>query len=111
MRVAVTAANGAVGRAILRATASPDVVAIVRSERAAVALRPLAGAARVVQASYGDAASVDAALEGATAVVHLAGILVERPGSTYEDANVETTRRVTEAARRRRVAKLVFVSA
>src|SRR5258705_11270567 len=108
MRVVVTAANGAVGRAILRANAASDVVAVVRSERAAVALRPLAGAARIVQAPYDDGARFEAALGGATAVVHLAGILVERPDSTYEDANVETTRRVTEAARRRGVAKPRF---
>src|SRR5436190_1191346 len=34
MRVAVTGANGAVGRAILRAAPSLELVAVVRSERA-----------------------------------------------------------------------------
>ena len=115
MRVAVTGANGAVGRAILRGAphcAVPlDLVAAVRSERAAADLHPLAGAARIVRVSYDDAASLTAAFEGAAAVIHLAGILVEGRGSTYEDANVETTRQVAEAAKRRGVAKLVFVSA
>jgi NADH dehydrogenase len=111
MRVAVTGANGAVGRAILRGAPHLDLVAAVRSERAAAELRPLPGAARVVRISYDDAASLGAAFEGAAAVIHLAGILVERPGSSYEDANVETTRRVADAVKRGGVAKLVFVSA
>jgi uncharacterized protein YbjT (DUF2867 family) len=117
MRVLVTGANSPVGRAILRAPRSYapaplDVVAAVRSERAAAELRPLAGlAAGVARISYDDAGSLDAVLEGVAAVVHLVGILVERPDSTYEDAHVETARSVTEAAKRNRVVKLVFVSA
>ena len=111
MRAAVTGANGAVGRAILRSAPPLDLVAAVRSERAAAELRPVAGAARVVCVSYDDPASLGAAFAGATAVIHLAGILVERPDATYEDANVETTRRVADTAKRGGLAKLVFVSA
>jgi uncharacterized protein YbjT (DUF2867 family) len=124
MKVAVTGANGAVGRAILRGARSHrpaplDLVAAVRSERAAAELRPLvaeaAGVARVspgvARVSYDDLASLGAAFAGAAAVIHLAGVLVERPDSTYEDANVETTRRVAHAARHSGVGKLVLVSA
>jgi len=111
MRVVVTGANGAVGRAILRTVPRPEVVAAVRSERAVVELRPDAGDARVIRVSYDDAASLAAAFDGAAALVHLAGVLVERAGATYEDANVETTRRVADAAKRAGVAKLVLVSA
>lgn len=114
MRVVVTGANSAVGRAILRHAASHrlallDIVAIVRSNRAAAALNGTA--ARVVRVSYDDAASLRAAFSGATAGIHLAGILVERPDSTYAEANVETTRHVAEAATRGGVRKLIFVSA
>jgi NADH dehydrogenase len=111
MRAAVTGANGAVGQAILRSAPAVELVAVVRSERAAAELRPRAGAARVVRLSYEDATGLGAAFEGATAVVHLAGVLVERPGSRYEDANVESTRRVAAAAKRAGVDKLVLVSA
>lgn len=105
----MTGANGAVGRAILRcAPASLDLVAAVRSERAADGLGPRARVARV---SYADPASLDAALEGADAAIHLAGILVERPGSRYEDAHVETTRSLAAAAKRAGLARLVLVSA
>jgi NADH dehydrogenase len=64
-----------------------------------------------VQASYEDAASLDSAFRGAGAVIHLAGVLVERRESTYEAANRETARRVVEAARRAGVGKLILVSA
>jgi NADH dehydrogenase len=117
MRLVVTGANGAVGRAILsRARAERprplDVIAAVRSERAAAALRPPAGpAVSVARVCYDDATSLAAAFDGAAAVIHLAGVLVERPDASYEAANVETTRRVADAAKRCGVAKLVFVSA
>ncbi len=111
MSVVVTGANGAVGRAILRAVPRPEVVAAVRSERAAAELRLVAADTRVIRVSYDDVASLTAACERATAVVHLAGVLVERAGSTYEAANVETTRRVVDAARGAGVAKVVLVSA
>jgi NADH dehydrogenase len=117
MRLAVTGANGAAGRAILRilpsARPAPSgLVAVVRSERAAGGLRPLlVPPATVVHVSYAEPAGLEVALAGADAVIHLPGILVERPGSTYEAAHVETTRRVVEAAGRGRAGKLVLVSA
>ena len=61
--------------------------------------------------SYDDPGSLDAAFQGASAVIHLAGILVETPDSTYEQANVASTRSVVEAAKRSGVQKFVLVSA
>jgi NADH dehydrogenase len=111
--VAITGANSAAGRAILRRAACDaapiEIVAAVRSERAA---RTLGGAAsRVACISYADPASLEAAFRGASAVIHLAGILVERPGSSYEEANLATTRAVAEAAARSGVRHLVLASA
>jgi NADH dehydrogenase len=114
-RVAVTGANGAVGRALVqRALALTDleVVAAVRSERAAGEVPPIPasrGNARVV--SYADPASVERAFAGAAAVIHLPGILVERRDASYAQANVETTRTALAAARAAGVRKLVLVSA
>lgn len=107
----MTGANGAVGREILRMGPSPELVAVVRSGRAVAELRPAAGAARITRVAYDDVSDLAAAFAGADAVVHLVGVLVEGPGSTYEEANVQTTRLVIAAARRRDVTKLVFVSA
>ena len=80
--VGITGANGAVGRAILRLaarseTAPIDVVALVRSERAGEALRPLMGpTGRVARVSYGEPARLAAALAPVSTIVHLVGVLV-----------------------------------
>ncbi len=117
MRIVITGANSALGRAILRCRSEPgappnELVAAVRSERAADQIRPLLGeGSSAVQISYDDPGSLDAAFRGASAIVHLAGILVERPGSTYEQANVASARSVVEAAKRCGAEKFVLVSA
>jgi len=109
-RIAVTGANGFVGRQVVsRAAASRvEVVGIVRSD----------GAARVVSEAGGRPAQVPALqvdalaplLRGVEAVVHLAQIGGERAGMTYEDVNVEGTRAVVEAARRAGVRRVVYFS-
>ena len=116
MKVVITGANSAVGQAILRASAELAApitfIAAVRSDRAAGELEAASpGIGRVARISYDDPKSLRDAFDEATAVVHLAGILFERPGSSYEEANVETTRRVAEAARESAIEKLVLVSA
>jgi uncharacterized protein YbjT (DUF2867 family) len=117
MRIVITGANSATGQAILRCVPEAGVlpnalVAAVRSDRAADEIRPLLGeGTSVAKVSYDDPSSLDAAFRGASAIIHLAGILVEGPGSTYEQANVATARSVVEAARRTAVEKFVLVSA
>jgi uncharacterized protein YbjT (DUF2867 family) len=125
MKVVITGANSAIGQAILRCAAAPGVpgaapqmttpnafVAAVRSDRAAEQVRRLLGSGGgVVRVSYEDPGSLSSVFEGASVVIHLPGVLVERPGSTYEQANVASAQSVVEAARRRGVRKLVLVSA
>ena len=115
MKVVITGANSAIGQSILRASgdgsAPISLVAAVRSERAASQLPPLSENHQVALISYDSPASLGSAFEGADAVIHLPGVLIERPGSTYETANVETTRAVVKAARGQGVQKLVLVSA
>lgn len=117
MRIVITGANSASGQAILRCAPEAGVapnalVAAVRSESAGDKIRPLLGeGSSLVQVSYDDPSSLDRAFRGASAIIHLAGILVERPGSTYEQANVKPARSVVEAAKRAAVAKLVLISA
>lgn len=117
MKVVVTGANSAVGRAILRCgpkvvVTPTSFVAAVRSDRAAEQIRSqLNNSSDLVRISYDDPASLDAAFQGVAAVIHLPGILLERPDSTYEQANVASTRSVVESAKRAGVQKLVLVSA
>jgi uncharacterized protein YbjT (DUF2867 family) len=116
MRIVITGANSATGQAILRrapeAGVSPNaLVAAVRSDRAADEIRRLLGGSSPAKVSYDDPSSLDAAFRGASAIIHLAGILVESPGSTYEQANVAPARSVVEAAKRAAVEKFVLVSA
>jgi NADH dehydrogenase len=117
MKIVITGANSAVGQAILRCgpkneAAANTFVAAVRSARAAEQILAETGnATGVARISYDDAESLDAAFQAAAAVIHLAGILIEGPESTYEQANVASTRGVVEAAKRSGVRKIVLVSA
>jgi uncharacterized protein YbjT (DUF2867 family) len=97
-------------RVAARHTRPMTLVAAVRSARALAAL-PALPPEQVARISYDDPSSLTRVLAGASAVVHLAGILVERGDSTYESANVQTTRVVTAAAERCAVQKVVLVSA
>ena len=114
MNVIITGANSAVGQAILRSAkrqaAAMEFVAAVRSEQAAQQLPPLPGNSRVARISYDEPESLRAAFRDAGAVIHLAGFLIERPDSSYERANVQTTHTVVEAASESGVEKFVLVS-
>jgi uncharacterized protein YbjT (DUF2867 family) len=110
-KVAITGANSAVGLNLLQRLgerADIDVVASVRSERAAEVL-PTGPRITTRIVPY-EVDELSVALAGATCVVHLAGILVEWSGTSYATANVGTTLAVVEAARREDVEHVVFVS-
>jgi uncharacterized protein YbjT (DUF2867 family) len=111
-RLVVTGANGGVGRNLLThaAASGTHAVAVVRSERAAATLSGIRGIdVRVV--SGDDAAGLATAMQGASSVVHLAGILIESRDATYDQANVAATAAVVAACQRAGVGHLVLVSA
>ncbi len=111
MRIAITGANSAVGRCLLVQGGADSFVACVRSERAEAQLPALPEGCCTARISYDDPDGLAEAFAGCDALVHLPGVLVERPGSSYEDANVATTRAVVAAAVKAGVRKLVLVSA
>lgn len=109
-RIAVTGANGFVGRHVAMAARSQgwDVVGFARSEQGA---RVVAEAgARPVVVSGLEAQQLVPGFGGVRAVVHLAQIGSERGGATYDAVNLAGTRAVVEAARQAGVPCVVFFS-
>jgi NADH dehydrogenase len=110
VRLAVTGANGFVGRQVVSLAAREgfEVVGLVRSERGAEQVAQAGGrAARV--AGFEDPA-LAAAFAGTRAVIHLAQAGADRPGAALNDVNVVGTRRVVAAAYRARVPRIVHFS-
>jgi nucleoside-diphosphate-sugar epimerase len=109
-RIAVTGANGFIGRHVVRhAVASGyEVAGVVRSEPAAQSVREAGG--HPVQLVGRDPEALVHALDGCLAVVHLAQIGAERSGQTYEAINIGFTERVLEDARHAGVPRVVYFS-
>ena len=115
MRIAITGANSSVGAAFLADLVSSSknqttVNAGVRTQKAADTLPKHSSIVpSIIQ--YADNASLDQLLDGASCLVHLAGILIETPSSNYQSANIDATSAVVEAARRAKLSHVVLVSA
>jgi uncharacterized protein YbjT (DUF2867 family) len=116
--VVVTGASGAVAAALipLLVGRGSEVRAVLRDRPAAGRLRDLGAKVAVCQLGHTD--TLEAVMEGAHTVVHLAGGLdVSRPvGSEaseddlYEESNLLTVRWTLEAALEARVSRFLFLS-
>jgi NADH dehydrogenase len=113
VRIAITGANGFVGRAVIAALlkdGSADLIrAIVRDPERAAAELPRPGL-EVRRADVTEPGSLGGALDGADVVVHTVAVPTERHGS-FERVNAEGTRAVVREAERAGVRKIVHVSA
>ncbi len=93
----ITGANGNLGRNLISALLADaegddEIVAVVRSERAAGTIvkavgEPLPDRLTIKQLLYTDVEALREACRGAERVVHLVGILKEGGGATYEEAH------------------------
>jgi nucleoside-diphosphate-sugar epimerase len=109
-RIAVTGANGFVGRHLIVHAAARrfEVVGVVRSEEGARVVREAGGVPAKIDALETDALA--RAFAGARAVVHLAQVGSERGSATYEAINVQGTKAVIAAATAAGVPQVVYFS-
>lgn len=109
--IAVTGASGFVGSLLTKVLVDAGwmVRGIVRSAVAVDRLRSLGYQA--AKADVGDRRSLDAALAGCRAAIHLVAILRESGGATYESVNRLGARNVADAAKTAGVDRLVHLSA
>ena len=112
-RILVTGANGHLGRRLLRRLAGAcGVRAVVRSERAAKAVRAegVLPPPEVVVLDYADAERLAAAAAGCTHAVHLVGILKEGRASRYVDAHEASCAALARAADAAGLRRIVYPS-
>lgn len=112
MNIAVTGANSSVGRTLLRHIDEQGDINVMACVRAQQAVATLPGSPRINPCviRYDDPDTLTTVLAGVTCVVHLAGILIESKRSTYQTANVDTTRAVLDACKQANVDHIIFVS-
>jgi uncharacterized protein YbjT (DUF2867 family) len=112
MRIAITGGTGFVGGHLAhRLSAEGHEVVVVARGKDQRRPTNLAGQnVRYVHGSVADAVTLHQAFAGCEAVAHCAGINREIGSQTYGRIHVEGTRRITEAALKAGVRKIVFLS-
>ncbi len=110
-KVFVTGGSGFVGSAVIDEllTRGYDVVALANQRN----LDARGGAVRVVTGGLFDDRALDEGVGGCDAVIHLVGIIMERPrrGITFERIHFEGTKSVVHATLRNGVKRYVHMSA
>jgi NADH dehydrogenase len=109
--ILVTGATGFVGRHLIAQLQArgEQVRPLVRN--AATAQRARATNIEPAIGDVTDPASLERAMEGVDAVIHLVAIITEKGSATFERINVQGTRNVVSAARAAGVKRLLHMSA
>ncbi|MFZ2028969.1 MAG: complex I NDUFA9 subunit family protein [Vitreimonas sp.] len=113
--VVVFGGSGFVGKHVVRALAKRGkrIRVAMRRPHLGQDLRMLGdvGQIQLVQANVRFPESVDAALEGADAVVNLVAVLHEKGKQTFQELHVDAARTIAEAAKKHGIARFVQMSA
>src|SRR6185312_7038982 len=113
--VVVFGGSGFVGKQVVRALAKRGkrVRVAMRRPHLGVDLRVLGdvGQIQLVQANVRYPESVEAALEGADAVVNLVAVLHEKGKQTFQALHVDAARTIAEAAKKRGIRRFMQMSA
>lgn len=104
--VAVTGATGFVGQAVLMAAGRHklDVRALTRRKQR------LRGGVEWIDGDLADVAALKRLMQGASAVIHIAGVVNAPDAAGFEEGNVQGTLRVIEAAHDMGVGRMIHVS-
>jgi len=109
--VFVTGGSGFVGHAVIDELVrrNYDVVALAGRRK----IDDHVGAVRVVSGSLFEPKSLDAALGGCDAIIHLVGIIMEKRGKgiTFERIHFDATKAIVDAARRNSIRRYIHMSA
>ena len=101
MRLLITGANGHLGIRLIRrineTRPNDEVVAIVRSEKAAASLRQEGLEVDIRVVSYTDSAGINLAGQCAEVIIHLVGIIKESATNSFEMAHQKTSAALVEA--------------
>jgi len=117
--ILITGANGHLGQRLIPELATKrPVKALVRSEKAASALRSTvdalpeaqAGNVTIIQLDYVDVDGIRAAASNCGEIIHLAGILKESPWSTYKEAHEDTTEALLKATEDADIQRIHYLS-
>jgi nucleoside-diphosphate-sugar epimerase len=103
--ILVTGASSAIGTRVVERLRGQD-----RPVRCLVRRRPIANVDECVHGDLGDGRTLDAAVEGAEVVLHMAAVTHARRPRDYVETNVHGTQRLLEAAARHGVRRFVHVS-
>jgi uncharacterized protein YbjT (DUF2867 family) len=109
-RVFVTGGSGFVGSAVIDELLSRGYVVNALVNRRPIETR---GDVASIHGDLFDDASLDAGLRGCDAVIHLVGIIMERParGVTFDRMHHQGTRRIVDATRRAGIRRYLHMSA
>jgi len=118
-RILITGANGHLGRQLIarlargeNGAATPEVRALVRSERAAEQIRAegVTPAPGILVGDYTDESFVTEALAGCDGVVHLVGIIKAGRSASYRAAHEDTCEVLVRAASKVGIGRVVYLS-